>query len=222
MGKDLVSCIMKTADRFFGSVSSEGSALLLDGLESELEAAARTGGSVTQFRGACADIEHVMRAAKLVKDTGVYPFYITRLAAAALHCEAQEEVRIENAILMSGVKQAAEMLFDMAQEPELLYLIETAYAQLLDGRLAEIDVQKLALLRAGYENGFYNEKTYHGCAQCTIKAFLDTMKLEGGEAIISFPRSQQPGRRHRPMHRQRMRRLFGQQHDHRHTGRAHA
>lgn len=184
MSKDVQSNVISAAKTYFGSISKEGWDGFFKGVESEVTRTAEKLGSD--------DIEIIepigtlIKTARMVKKAGVFPYYIICLAAAALYSEAKEEAEIADAIALKGVRSAVEDLYELSMEPELSYMISDAYACILKGNLFCTDERKIELMRTAYEHGFYNEATYHGCAQCTIKAFYDTIGSQGKEQDYLF------------------------------------
>jgi len=186
VSNECLAYVMEKASEFFGSISGEVYAPLLDGLEKELEQAMQK----KAFDAVCQDgaggAEAAMQTARIVKKAGVYPFYVTRLAAAAIYVEAQSSSHIAETIDMVGIRAAVSDLYELCLEPELTFMIAQAYKQILQGALSQVDYKKLGLMKQGYENGFFNEAAYTGCAQCTLKAFFDIIGLAGAKQDYLF------------------------------------
>lgn len=181
MSKGNPTILLDAAKMHFDRIG-DGSEKMMEGLKAEMARADKT----RPIAVPDTDIRTIMQTAQAVKRAGVYPFFVTRLAATAMYNDAQDGTEVGGMITMGGVRTAAEALFGASREPELALMISQGYAAILAGTFFDIDEKKLALMKKGYENGFANEATYHGCAQCTIKAFFDAMDIAGEKPDYLF------------------------------------
>ncbi len=186
MSKECLAYVMEKASVFFVSISGEECSPLLYGLEKELKQAMQKKAFDAACQGKCDGTEVALQTARIVKKAGIYPFYVTRLAAAAIYAEAQNNSHIAETIDMIGIRAAVSDVYEFCLEPELTFMIAQAYKQILQGTLFQVDCKKLVLMKQGYENGFFNEAAYTGCAQCTLKAFFDVIGLAGSEQNYLF------------------------------------
>jgi C_GCAxxG_C_C family probable redox protein len=178
MGKDLWVNVEKAVQMFWGNLSDESYQPFEVGLKSELAQAQAEKGAV--FDSTDQDlVELSLQLALYCKKAGVYPFYTTSLAASAIYFDAVKNAQVGNAIVLNGIRVVVEDMYGLSFEPELTYMIRKAYEKILADSLFDIDNKKISLLKKAYELGFYNEATFHGCAQCTIKAFFETVSKKG-------------------------------------------
>ncbi len=110
----------------------------------------------------------VLMAAKLCSGSGVLPYYITGIMACAL---ADEEGDPRAAVFGDyvryyGLKAAISQFCGLDREPALRQLMADHYGKTKDGCIDP--PEKIALMKRAYHGGFYNEKKYKGCAQCTL------------------------------------------------------
>ena len=118
--------------------------------------------------------ERLTGPALLCRDHGVWPYYLTKAIAHAFlfDPEADEKSQmVSEYARICGIKEAAKRFCGLENEPELLELIRLHYDRACAGAEPEDDV-KVALMKRAYHLGFMSEKTYKGCAQCTLDALF--------------------------------------------------
>lgn len=118
--------------------------------------------------------ERLTGPALLCRDHGVWPYYLTKAIAHAFlfDPEADERSRmVSEYARVYGIKEAAKRFCGLENEPELLEMISMHYNRACAGAEPEDDV-KVALTKRAYHLGFVSEKTYKGCAQCTLDALF--------------------------------------------------
>ena len=111
-----------------------------------------------------ADAKDLCAAAKAMRLAGKLPYY----TAKALSClfAAQTDVACE------VIKSIISETLGIQYEVELIQDIAEGYAALKNGQPLVRDTEKVALARKAYERGYFAEKTWRGCAQCTLEALL--------------------------------------------------
>jgi mannitol-1-phosphate 5-dehydrogenase len=110
-------------------------------------------------------------AALMVRSQGIYPYYLYKAIAGALHFSAEEDAaakKVRHHIAMQGLDSAIRV-FTGLHEADMIYCIKQHYLH-SDGRLVPSDTRRVAFLKQAYENGFKAEITYKGCAQCVLIA----------------------------------------------------
>jgi mannitol-1-phosphate 5-dehydrogenase len=114
----------------------------------------------------------------LCKEYGIWPYYLTNAIAHAFLFGPESD---PNALLVKeyaqyyGIKEAARKYCGLDMEPEILQLIKRHYDRALQNESPE-DADKVKTMKDAYHQGFMSEKTYKGCAQCTLDAMF---KLTG-------------------------------------------
>ena len=111
----------------------------------------------------------LLRAALLCKNNGVLPYYITIILAYAMLSEDVSDTSvadIQEYVRCYGLKRAISKYCDLEKEPELVQLIADQYRK-INGN-CEDSGEKIELMKSAYHYGFFNEKKYKGCAQCTL------------------------------------------------------
>lgn len=118
--------------------------------------------------------ERLIGPALLCRDHGVWPYYLTKAIAHAFLFDPEEDSKsqmVSEYARVYGVKEAAKRFCGLENEPELLELIRLHYDRACAGAEPENDA-KVALMKRAYHLGFMSEKTYKGCAQCTLDALF--------------------------------------------------
>lgn len=118
--------------------------------------------------------ERLTGPALLCRDHGVWPYYLTKAIAHAFlfDPEADEKSQmVSEYARVCGIKEAAKRFCGLENEPELLELIRLHYEGACAAAEPEDDA-KVALMKRAYHLGFVSEKTYKGCAQCTLDALF--------------------------------------------------
>ena len=113
-------------------------------------------------------------AAVFCKDNGVWPYFLTLIIACAFTSEHGSDKRaaiVKEYADYYGIKPAVRKYCELENEPELLQMINRHYDNVLAGVREE--PLKVDLMKKAYRAGFMSEKTYRGCAQCTLKALFD-------------------------------------------------
>lgn len=116
--------------------------------------------------------------ALLCKKHGIWPYYITKAIAHGFLFSPASDA---NALMVKeyaqyyGIKEAARKYCGLDMEPEILQLIKRHYDSALRKESKE-DERKVKAMKDAYHFGFISEKTYKGCAQCTLDAMF---KLTG-------------------------------------------
>ena len=106
------------------------------------------------------------QAAVLVRRAGFYPYYLARVMGCYIAAKADK-----GADLTLVVPQETGLRYEV----ELIREIIEACTNLWAGAPLVRDVKEVALMKAAYEKGYYYEKAYRGCAQCTLAALADVL-----------------------------------------------
>lgn len=112
------------------------------------------------------------------KNNAVLPYYMTKIMANAFLFEDKSDktsVAIKEYAEYYGIKEAVRKFCGLEHEPELLQLIEEQYSKAKCGNHTE-DTRKIEILKQAFSLGFYNEKKYRGCAQCTLLSMFEVTK----------------------------------------------
>ena len=118
--------------------------------------------------------ERLTGPALLCRDHGVWPYYLTKAIAHAFLFDPEGDSKsqmVSEYARVYGVKEVAKRYCGLENEPELLELIRLHYDRACIGAEPEDDA-KVALVKQAYHLGFMSEKTYKGCAQCTLDALF--------------------------------------------------
>ena len=114
-------------------------------------------------------VEALIQAAREVRLQGRLPYYTVRAIA---HWFAGQPAPAEG-----SVRAALGQRYGVVREVELTQDVAEAYADAQNGRPFARPTAQVALIKQGYESGYYSEKTYRGCAQCTLDALFKTIGL---------------------------------------------
>lgn len=118
--------------------------------------------------------ERLTDPALLCRDHGVWPYYLTKAIAHAFLFDPEADEKshmVSEYARVCGIKEAAKRFCGLENEPELLELIRLHYDMACIGTDSENNA-KVALMKRAYHLGFMSEKTYKGCAQCTLDALF--------------------------------------------------
>jgi hypothetical protein len=118
-------------------------------------------------------------AVLLCRNNGVLPYYCTRILAGALIAEDEADAQadlVKGYLAYYGPKAAAERYCGFEHEPELLQLTAEHVASLTTGSVE--DEARVDLMKRAFALGFYNEKTFRGCGQCTLLAMFELLGRE--------------------------------------------
>lgn len=111
----------------------------------------------------------LIRSAKKCKDNGILPYHIAAILAHGLLMDSENDERaaaIQAYVCGHGLKSAIIKYCGLEHDPELVQLIADQYGKIQQGCIE--DQEKIALMKSAYHIGFNSEKTYKGCAQCTL------------------------------------------------------
>lgn len=106
------------------------------------------------------------KAAVMVRRAGYYPYYLARVMGCYFAVNAPKD-----ADLPAFIAQASGLRFEV----ELIREIAEACMNLWAGAPLVRDAKEVAMMKAAYEKGYYYEKAYRGCAQCTLASLSDVV-----------------------------------------------
>jgi len=112
--------------------------------------------------------------ALLCRKHGIFPYALYSAIACAyqfFHEEDSSSKELQTYVSQHGINNAIQTYSQLFLERDALQTIAECYESIAKKKLT-IDVHR-DLYKAVYRAGFMNEKTYKGCAQCTVKAFID-------------------------------------------------
>ena len=123
-------------------------------------------------------LKRLSSAAKEVRLSGEYPFYIARVIALWFAIQRDE---VSGYIAAHGIKAAVRNYCGFVYERELIQMITESFDALPDFGIA--DLRKTELMKEAYRRGYHYEKEYRGCAQCHMAAVSD---VSGREDLVMF------------------------------------
>jgi mannitol-1-phosphate 5-dehydrogenase len=138
--------------------------------------------------------------ALLCRKHGLLPYYLLKAIAHGFIFQSEDDTashEITHHIRMYGIKAAIIKYTQLEHEPELVQRIAELYEKARYGKTFEDNDSEIELLKKAYHLGFMKEKTYKGCAQCTLLAMFKMLDrddaplfqaasgLSGGMAICN-------------------------------------
>lgn len=123
--------------------------------------------------------DRLVGAAVLCKRQGKLPWYLTRAIASAFFFDSPEDpavATLQQKLAAEGILGAVRAVAGLKKDPELVSMVAEHFRRLLDGRAAQDTPERVAALRTAYEQGFFYEKKYHGCAQCALASMFDVSR----------------------------------------------
>ena len=112
----------------------------------------------------------------LCRNNGIYPYYITKAIAYAFYFKSSSDdssLRMQQFIKLNGIKKAAERYGKLHKMPDLVEMICSHYKKTNEPDGFIEDGKRICLYKKAYSAGFYYEKHYSNCAQCTLAAAFD-------------------------------------------------
>lgn len=122
--------------------------------------------------------------ALLCRKHGILPYFLAKGIACGLLFENPEDKAaqiIKEHIETHDIKESIKKFTGLDKEKELIQLIYEHYQKVNSANDIKEDFQRVALLKKAYGKGFEYEKTYKGCAQCTLMAMYDIIGKEDPE-----------------------------------------
>lgn len=120
-------------------------------------------------------------AALLCRKNGVMPYFLSMAIAYGYlfsHSGDQASLIIKKTIKKYGLKRAVIEFSQLDQEPDLVQMIFDHYQKVLEVTSLSQNMNKVSTIKQAYARGFYNEKKYKGCAQCTLLALFELLNIE--------------------------------------------
>ena len=117
-------------------------------------------------------------AAKTVRLSGEYPYYLSRVLALWF---ASQKGEVPEFIASKGIQDAVRKYCAIEFERELIQMVAEAYNSLPD--LGIDDEHKIEVMKKAYRRGDHYEKVNRGCAQCHMAAVSD---VTGKEDLVMF------------------------------------
>lgn len=123
--------------------------------------------------------DRLVGAAVLCKRQGKLPWYLTRAIARAFFFDGADDpsaATLQRKLAAKGILATIREVAGLEKDPELASMVAGHFRRLQAGRAAEDTPERVAALRTAYEQGFFYEKTYHGCAQCALASMFDVSR----------------------------------------------
>jgi mannitol-1-phosphate 5-dehydrogenase len=123
--------------------------------------------------------DRLVGAAVLCKRQGKLPWYLTRAIARAFFFDSAGDpsvATLQQKLAADGILGAIREVAGLEKDPELVSMVADHFRRLQDGRAAGDTPERVAALRTAYEQGFFYEKKYHGCAQCALASMFDVSR----------------------------------------------
>ena len=115
--------------------------------------------------------------ALLCRKHGILPYYLATAIAHAFFFDNERDdaaQELRQAVADSTIKDAVTTYCQLEREVELIQLISQRYQDALQHQsFLALPAEDIAKIKQAYQRGFYYEKTYKGCAQCTLAAMFD-------------------------------------------------
>lgn len=116
-------------------------------------------------KGSGAYCPELADAARVLRVAGLLPYYTAKALGCFFAAAGKEgDGKVE-------IVQTCGFTF----EKELVQQISDARAAVLAGRPLVDDPKRIAMVKEAYRLGYFYEKTYRGCAQCTLAALFDVV-----------------------------------------------
>jgi len=125
--------------------------------------------------------DRLVGPALLCRKNGILPFFLTKAIAAGFVFDAPGDpssAKILAAVEKGGIKAAVKEFCGLDKELDLIQAIAVEYRRFVDGTALEEDPVRVRVLKKAYELGFKYEKSFRGCAQCTIAAMQELTGIE--------------------------------------------
>jgi len=119
--------------------------------------------------------DRLIGPALLCRRNGIMPYYLAKATAYAFLYNNPEDkfsVEISKYLKKKSITDAVRYYCQLEYELELVYMIAEHYNRAVNGASMKEDIERVKILKKAYELGFMYEKTYKGCAQCTIAPFF--------------------------------------------------
>jgi mannitol-1-phosphate 5-dehydrogenase len=120
--------------------------------------------------------DRLVGAAVLCKRQGKLPWHLTRAIARAFFFDGAEDpavATLQRQLAADGIVGTFRKVAGLEKDPELVAMVAEHFRRLQDGRAAQDTPARVAALRTAYEQGFFYEKKYHGCAQCALASMFE-------------------------------------------------
>ncbi|GAB1482486.1 hypothetical protein MASR2M78_13010 [Treponema sp.] len=120
--------------------------------------------------------DRLVGPALLCRKHGLMPYYLAKGIAGAFVFNNPGDLaleRIKKYLELNGIKETIKEICQLNKEVELIQLINDQYNKYIDKSLFSEDSDKIEIIKKAYELGFKYEKTYKGCAQCTLAALFE-------------------------------------------------
>lgn len=115
----------------------------------------------------------VLDAVRVIRLAGQLPYYLTRAIGCWFAAKYGRKVS------PAEIGEICGMTFEV----QFLHQAADACAAVLDKKPLLEAPKRVALLKKAYEAGYYNEKVFRGCAQCTLAALFDVIGNKNPEVF---------------------------------------
>lgn len=121
-------------------------------------------------------------AARLCKQMGVMPYWLTKAIAYALFYRCQEDdasKTVADYVSRAGVKKAAVKFCGFENEPELTQLVYDRYMEAIDDPAGAMNEDRalVKLYQRAWNLGFVGERDIRACAQGTLYAARESLNI---------------------------------------------
>jgi len=120
--------------------------------------------------------DRLVGPALLCRKNGVLPFHLAKITAVAFLYDDKKDPgsrRISSFLKDHKIEEAIAHFCGLHYEKDLTALIRRHYENARDKKNTFENPRRIALMKAAYRQGFHYEKTYRGCAQCTLGALFE-------------------------------------------------
>ncbi|MBD3308109.1 hypothetical protein GF339_16820 [candidate division KSB3 bacterium] len=114
--------------------------------------------------------------ALLCRKHGILPYYLATAIAHAFLFDPPGDAdaeRLRQTLATTDIHQAIRTFCQLDHEVELIQLIAKRYASIARQDALTAREAQIATIKRAYHLGFHYEKTYKGCAQCTLATMFD-------------------------------------------------
>lgn len=105
----------------------------------------------------------VLEAVKAIRIAGQFPYYLSRIVGCWF------AIKYGKKLTPAALGEICNLKF----EKQFLEQVAEACAVVLDKKTLLANPKRVALLKKAYEYGYFSEKVYKGCAQCTLNALYE-------------------------------------------------
>lgn len=114
--------------------------------------------------------------ALMCRKNGMLPYFLAKAIAYGFLFENEQDEasrQVRQYVAEQGIKEAVRKYCQLDREVELIQLIAEHYRKAVEGKGIGEDFAKVSLIKKAFELGFYHEKKFRGCAQCTLSAIFE-------------------------------------------------